>query len=278
MNPSEMRDEELAGAVIGSVGFPDFWPTAYGKCSDQLAAIARAISLQNRLCAIPIRADPVLPLVIRWMLQVAANTTGAIMVLAINGFGPDAMRLARGTFEFDVNALYLAKHPSEIEDFVEYRHINWKKTIEHLDKGGSAEAKRFSAEMRAKNEAEYARVVGRFTRKGRIRNSWARASLFKRAVDVGLGALYPTFYGMTSQLHHGDVSGLTQQVDPETANVISAPDMAQVEVVLNCAHRALASLISTYNRIVPLGQGALVEEMDAEFERVWAKRAVTQTT
>ena len=275
MSLLEMSDGEIAGAQVGSVGFPDFWPVAHGKLGCQFAAIGRTIDLQNRLCAIPLRPKPILPVVIRWMLQVAANTTGAIMVLAVNGFGPDAMRLARGTFEFDINAQYLALHPEQIDDFIDYRSITWKRMLDHFDKSGVAEANQFSPEHRAQIESEYARVAGRFTtgqkKKKRVRNSWAKENLFKRSVEVGLGDLYPTFYGITSQLHHGDATGLTQQVDPETANVIPAPDLGQVDTVLNCAHRALASLISTYNNIVPLGQDALIVKMDADFERVWRK-------
>ena len=194
------------------------------------------------------------------------------MVLAMNGFGSDAMRLARGTFEFDVNALYLARHPEEIDDFIDYRHVTWKNMIDHFDQNGVAEAKRFGPEQRAENAAEYAKVVDRFkNREGNVRRSWAKVSIFKRAIEVGLGDLYPTFYGITSQLHHGDVTGLTQQVDPETGIVIPSPDLRQVDVALNSAHRALTSLITTYNKVVPLGQDALIEKMDADYDRVWKK-------
>jgi hypothetical protein len=59
----------------------------------------------------------------------AANTHGAILTLVLNGYGHDAMKLARSLFEIELNILRLKAHPDEISDFVDYSIIQQKQLM-----------------------------------------------------------------------------------------------------------------------------------------------------
>jgi hypothetical protein len=60
------------------------------------------------------------------MAAAAANTHGAVLTLVLNGYGHDAMKLARSLFEIELNILRLKAHPKEIDDFLGYHFIQQK--------------------------------------------------------------------------------------------------------------------------------------------------------
>jgi alanine racemase len=52
------------------------------------------------------------------MAAAASNTHGALLTLVLNGYGHDAMKVARSLFEIEINIIRLKAHPDEIEDFL----------------------------------------------------------------------------------------------------------------------------------------------------------------
>jgi hypothetical protein len=54
--------------------------------------------------------------------------------LALNGYGHDAMRIARGMYEAAVNATYLKLHPDEIDDYVDYHWVIQKKLYDYMQR------------------------------------------------------------------------------------------------------------------------------------------------
>ena len=53
----------------------------------------------------------------------AGVTMMELILLAVNGFGPGALKTARSLLEASVTAEYLRLHPEHYEDFIEFHHI-----------------------------------------------------------------------------------------------------------------------------------------------------------
>jgi len=195
-----------------------------------------------------------------WLLQVvgrmaaaAANTHGALVTLVLNGYGHDAMKLARSLFEIELNILRLKIHPEEIDDFLDYHFIRQKKLY---DMYSDEQKRRLPQERYDAMMSAYNSVLARFTtgrNKTRPRNEWCSGSLYKRADEAGPQYLYlyGTFYRQASSMHHLGFGGLAAQSD---ANMLAdmAPSWACLEdalVATGCAPRS----INHYDQIANLG-------------------------
>jgi hypothetical protein len=146
-------------------------------CSAQLAAIVTDVT------KVPV-GGRLLQIVGR-MAASAANTNGGLLLLVLNGYGHDAMKLARSLFEIEVNIAWLKLHPEDIEDFMQYHHIQQKQRYDLFTDGQKAAfpKERFD-EMMAAYDVALPRFATRRDPK-RPRNEWCRVSLYERAKEVG---------------------------------------------------------------------------------------------
>jgi Family of unknown function (DUF5677) len=240
------------------VGFQEMWQPVHAKyqpffeCSAQLAAIVTEITKA------PV-GGPLLQIVGR-MAASAANTNGALLLLVLNGYGHDAMRLARSLFEIEVNIAWLQLCPEDIDDFMQYRHIQQKQRYDlFTDEQKAVFAKERYDEMMAAYDA----ALPRFATKRdptRPRNEWCRVSLYERARDVGKGRvdLYRTFYAQASSMHHLDFSGLAAAA-AEDQLADSAPSWNHLDTALSaigCAYRC----VLLYDELGNLGFKQRLEE------------------
>jgi Family of unknown function (DUF5677) len=114
-----------------AAGFPEMWQPVYDKyklffdCAEKLAPIV------SEMIQTPVQG--MLLQMVGQMTAAAANTHGALLTLVLNGYGHDAMKLARSLFEIELNILRLKAHPDEIADFVDYSVIQQKQLYDMLD-------------------------------------------------------------------------------------------------------------------------------------------------
>jgi hypothetical protein len=161
---------------------------------------------------------------------IVANSLGALTTLVLNGYGHDAMRIAREMYEASVNAAYLIRHPDTVEDYLDFAWVTQQKRLDYLREHLPSSLARISIESAKEIEARFLAVRGRFSdRRGRLRNSWTPKSLRDRANDVGLGDLYRTFYEHASGIHHADICGLTSQATKGEFSVDLAPSLTLME-------------------------------------------------
>jgi len=52
-----------------------------------------------------------------------ANSFSAVVLLAVNGFGIDALKVGRTMFEAAVTVAYLRKNPTEYDDYRDFRFV-----------------------------------------------------------------------------------------------------------------------------------------------------------
>ena len=165
-------------------GFSEMWEPVYTKykgffdCAEKLEPIVRD------MCHATIkgRKSRLLHIVGR-MAAAAANSYGALLTLALNGYGHDAMKIARSLFEIELNILRLKAHPKELDDFLDYSLIQQKQLYDTFNDEQKKQVphERYDAMM-----ADYNRVLPRFIKdvKNQIpRNEWCKDSLYKRAKE-----------------------------------------------------------------------------------------------
>lgn len=227
------------------------WTPVYNKYKLFFDCAAKLAPITTEMIRKPVEG-PLFQAVGR-MAAAAANTHGALLTLVLNGYGHDAMKLARSLFEIEINILRLKAHPEEIEDFMGYHFIRQKQLY---DMFSDEQKKRVSQERHDRMMGDYNSVLERFTTgrdKTRPRNEWCRESVYKRAEEAGPQylSLYRMFYGQASSMHHLDFAGIAAHSDADMLADM-APSWACLDDALVATGCALRS-ISHYDEIANLG-------------------------
>src|ERR1700752_3921267 len=110
--PEDMED--VPPQVVA--GFPEMWTPVHNKYKLFFDCAAKLAPITTEMIRSPVQG-PLLQVVGR-MAAAAANTHGALLALVLNGYGHDAMKLARSLFEIELNIIRLKTHPEEIKDFL----------------------------------------------------------------------------------------------------------------------------------------------------------------
>ena len=201
------------------------------------------------------------------MVLAASNTFGALQILVLNGYGPDALRLSRSIYEAELNIVWLKEHPEDIEDFLGYRAIQRKQLLDQMDE----ERRKLVPEaVSAEILADYACSLPRFVKPGKTkpRAEWCRVTLRNRAAaDEGLLRLHLTYYPQVSSIHHGDIKGLTAQLDSE-GKMDMAPSWSHLDTALISGLGSFLRCLNYFDEIARLGfrdrlETALGEYVDA---------------
>ena len=226
------------------------WTPVYEKYKDLFEAAKNMEPLVNEMIHKPMKGK--LAQTVCRLLYAAVNTKGAMLTLVFNGFGHDAMKLARSIFEIELNISWLKKYPADIDDYLEYAIIQQKQLYDELD---PEQQRQVPPERVAQMMKEYTEALDRFGTgrdKSRPRNEWCRVSLYERAKEVGRLDLYRTFYREASSLHHGDIGGLIGQVDAKTMEVELAPSWNWLETALVSGIGCFIRCLNEFDEIAAL--------------------------
>lgn len=266
--------KECPQRVVG-VGYPDFWqhvhdqfPTFFGTASLELVDIGNT-AFRGSLSA-PLHK------LVRHLARMVFNSIGSVSVLALNGSGVDAMKIARGMFETSVTLGYLRVHPEQVDDYLDYHCVIQKQRLDFMKEHEPDRLKQLPAELVQRIEADFARVAPRFrNRKGKLRTSWSKASIREMARDVGKEKLYLTFYRFASSIHHGDVGGAFAQAasltEDDVLDIEIVPSDAWLRESLIIAHGAVVSALGDYNEITKAGIDEVVDQAQKSFLGTWGK-------
>ena len=108
------------------------------------------------------------------------------------GYGSGGNKLLRSFFERVITLSYLAKHPDETPDFIDYTSVHWNKLL--MDARECHDAVSLTPEEIGKIEAGYAAVRNRFldASTNRVRGSWTKKATPQLAndIDINLRKLY----------------------------------------------------------------------------------------
>lgn len=98
-------------------GFPEMWQPVHDKYRLFFELATKLQPIVNEMTQRPMSGQ--LSQIVCRMVLAAANTNGALLTLVLNGYGHDAMKLARSIYETELNIVWLKKHPEDISDFVD---------------------------------------------------------------------------------------------------------------------------------------------------------------
>ena len=257
---------------IVQMGYPDFWPVMLQKYERFFTYVDGLGPIVDEVFSVGHR-EP-LHKVCRHLAKMVANSLSAVVLLGVNGFGIDALKIGRTMFEAAVTVAYLYKHPDEYAAYRDFHFITAHKRYEYMKQYTPERLKELSPEAIADGLAGYARVVARFTSKGRVRGHWCRLSFSKMCADLGLTENYLTLYAFTSNIIHGDFSGMAAQADPEPGvlDVDIAPSEAFVDLALVTAHTSFVLAVSEYIALARPDKEELAKKLDSDCVSVWGKR------
>jgi len=247
-------------------GFPEWWEPVHQKYKLFFECAFRLQPIVNEMISTPVGGH--LLMIVGHTLAAAANSYAAILTLVLNGFGFDAVRIARSIYEAELNVLWLKNHPEDVDDFLDYNIIQQKQYYDAMD---AEQQKAISKERVEEMMREYDRVLPRFASsrdKTRPRNEWCKVSIWERAKGAeaywnkqleadGLAgksvSLYKAFYRPASSMHHLDIAGIIAHMDSEM-NAHMAPCWEYLEDAL-VATGSLLRIASYFDELAGLGLG-----------------------
>jgi len=261
-----MRNEPLNVEI----GFSEFrshtyqkYPVAFEKCKE-------LVHVANEFWNKPVSGPS--PHVVGRICCIVCNSLGGLAILVLNGYGNDAMKIARGMFETAVTVGYLKRHPEQFQDFWDFHCIRHRRSYELMVKLAPQHAQNISEDKIAEMERNYAAVVDRFKNKDRkVRTRWSKVSFRKMTEELGMGELYSTFYNWASSMIHLDIGGILLQAERETMGVDVAPSEEWLEEALVIGHGSAVKVLTDYNEMAKLGLDEVVQLVNTGFEMAWRK-------
>lgn len=165
-----------------AVGFREFWQPVYDKYRGFFDCALKLAPIVSDMIKTPVGGQ--LLQIVGHLVGAAANSYGALLTLVLNGFGLDAMKIARSIYETELNILWLKNHPDDLADFLDYNLIQQKQLYDAMSE---EQQKTVPKERYEQMMADYNRVLPRFLkdRKGQIpRSEWCRVSIYERAKEA----------------------------------------------------------------------------------------------
>ena len=248
---------------VVAAGFPEMWQPVYQKYKLFFDCAAKLRPIVGEMISTPLSGH--LLIIAGHILAAVVNSYGALVTLVLNGYGYDAVRIARSIYEAELNILWLKNHPEDVDDFLDYNVIQQK---QHDDAMDEEQKNAVPAERVKEMEEEYAKALPRFATgrdKTRPRKEWCKVSIYERAKDAELYwekqldadgqqkqvSLYKAFYRPASSIHHLDIGGIIAQMDSEM-NAHMAPSWEFLEDALVATGNVLR-IVSYFNEVAGLG-------------------------
>jgi hypothetical protein len=247
-----------------TAGFSEFWAPVYRKYKSFFDCACLLAPIVSDMIKAPVGGQ-LLPIAGR-LMAAGVNSYGALLTLVLNGYGMDAMKIARSIYETELNILWLKNHPEDLADFLDYNIIQQKQLYDEMSE---EQQKEVPTERYEEMMAAYGRILPRFVSardKTRPRNEWCRVSIYDRAKEAeqqwrehmaGDGikdngvSLYKTFYRHASSIHHMDIGGVIASID-ENMNALMAPTWEHLDDALVAA-RSVLTCVSMYDEMAGLG-------------------------
>jgi hypothetical protein len=246
-------------------GFSEMWQPVHQKYKLFFECAFRLQPIVSEMISTPVAGH--LLMIVGHTLAAAANSYTALLTLVLNGFGFDAVRIARSIYEAELNVLWLKNHPEDVDDFLYYITIQQKQYYDAMD---AEQQKAIPKERVEEMMQEYDRVLPRFASrdKTRPRNEWCKVSIWERAKEAeaywnkqleadGLAgksvSLYKAFYRPASSMHHLDIAGIIAHMDSDM-NAHMVPSWEYLEDAL-VASGGVLRIASYYDEMAALGLG-----------------------
>jgi hypothetical protein len=257
--------------TVQQVGYPDFWPTVLENHKKFFVVTQNLGPMIDDLFSVA-HTEP-LHKVARHLAKMVANSLGAVLLLGMNGYGIDAIKIARTMFEAAVTLAYLRKHPDEFDDYFDFHFIVGMRRHKFMEKHAQEQIKNVRPEALDSVKRGYARVHARFTANSRVRGRWSKRPFSQVCSDIGLEGHYLSFYDLASNITHANISGVMSQADPEPGvlDVDLAPSKQSVDMALSTAHCMFVLAVSEYVALARPEKQSVADKIESDFMTAWKK-------
>jgi hypothetical protein len=264
---SKLRDKD----IVATAGFRSFSQTAHDELPDFFRSVSPLTAVINKFRNAPVNGK--VARVIHSMAALVSNSFGALVVLGLNGYGHDAMRITRSMFETMVNAKYIKLHPEEVEDYLDFHLVRKMETYEYFKKYAPGELADIPEEKVRGLMVEFEAIKGRFMNKnGQLRKTWCRTGFRTCAEAVGLAEYYPTFYAEASDFEHGNIQAVIGQTE-ESLVIAAAPSLGSMNKALEIGHLSVIGILGVLNDVATLGFDEDMKTAMLNFQRAWHQQA-----
>jgi hypothetical protein len=247
-------------------GFPDFQRKVRQEYSRFFDGLAELQDLQAKM--LQPRAREPLHKVIRHISIIISNSFGAVLFLVVNGYGNDAMRIARSMFEGAVTVGYLRRHPEELTDYFGFHWIRQKRLVDFYQKWNPEQFAEIEPAAIEEIEKNFQSVAPHFLKGKRPRDRWCLKSFRVMTEEVGVSQMYPTLYSWASSMMHFDIGALTSQ-QADDGDVDVAPSLEWSREALVSAHNTLLLALNEYNEVAQLNFKEQLGRMSERFQEAW---------
>lgn len=261
-------------------GFPEIWDEVYSQYKEffEGAKELAQISEQILQAAQPKALEPSEKAVFV-LSRITAIGMMELQVLAANGCGQGAMKIARGMFESAVYAEYLRRHLEEAEDYIDFGHVVMWDRYQWIKRNSPEAARTLSPEAVCQLEENFNRVKHRFASKQkdkcRIRGQWYRQNFSQMAENVGRKPGYELPYSIACSIHHASFEGMLSYFEGKGSDVSfgAPPSLEWVPDALIFGHECLLQALDTLNDCLKLGLDEKIKGATERYQQVWTQLA-----
>jgi hypothetical protein len=244
------------------VGYPEFAPLADDRFPDHCACWGPLYTIANQIVS---RSEKGHRLAVLWSACSGFNSFTGVILLALNGLGPDAMLVCRSLLETAMGTIYLAADPGRTDDYLAYAKIVEHKIAKRWE-GGQHPG------LVAATQIDYELESGRLPQK---QLSWHQLRNDKLAEVTGFGDLYDDHYPLSSSIAHGDFWAVTRRFTPE-GRFQPPPAWEFVGLALELGAEIAARMFNQVNALLALGLEEHIDQVLAILDRIEPKRSVAR--
>jgi hypothetical protein len=204
-----------------------------------------------------------------------------ILLLCGNGYGAGATRLLRTLYENAVTTAYIATHPEEADNFLDYNCVHEKRMLDNFKKVAPREVEKTVPADRIKQIADtYEAMKAKFqmtdckkcgTKK--LQQGWTKKSPEQLASIAGerYQSLYVYCYFLPMLRTHATAAGMADHMELKEGmlTVDTEGGKRMVNTALLGAHRVLLAILRTQDEYFKLGLAAEIEEREKDFLACW---------
>lgn len=200
---------------------------------------------------------------LRYFAVSLANSSVAVATLCGDGYGVDALKIARGMFETYIIFRYLLLRPKELSDFLNFDAVARYKRLQLYKTKFPQMYSMFSADQIEAAEHKYLAVKNDFvTPKGKLRSRWCRHDLAEMARIVGRADMYDLFYRHASLVLHIDPMGLAMLIDGATMEVQPGPSARHIGLPIRIATTIFHDALSAYSKLIGADHTEVLKRID----------------
>lgn len=204
------------------------------------------------------------------------KTYSAILLLCRNGYGQDALVLARTLFELTVNTLYIFSDSTDgrIDRYLAYQWVIRKKAIDYYLKDAQL-TKMLVDKFKEKGKGETIKKVQERAKEVQeqykyTNNRWSKYDLSIMAEEVGLEGVYKTLYKVQNDLVHSTVGSIDDYLlfENQELTVKIGSNNKRVEQCLMHSLHMFSLLTGQFSLYFSLGKDAELQELSKELEKI----------